>query len=102
MTKTQCQDRLSVLSFRGLLNTPDSLNNSIKIIYITILPHVQVKNEMFVCSNTVHNDNSYHVIWYALMADQSDMQAAGGSWTINSTRGVIINNPEEINLKISN
>jgi hypothetical protein len=42
------------------------------------------------------------LIWYALMADQSDRQAAGGSWMINSTRGVIINNSEEINLKISN
>jgi hypothetical protein len=41
-------------------------------------------------------------IWYMLMADQSDRQAAGGSWTINSTRGVIINNSEEINLKSLN
>jgi hypothetical protein len=41
-------------------------------------------------------------IWYALTANQSDRQAAGGSWMINSTRGVIINNPEEINLKILN
>jgi hypothetical protein len=35
-------------------------------------------------------------IWYTLTANQSDRQAAGGSWTINSTRGVIINNSEEI------
>jgi hypothetical protein len=61
MTKTWCQDGPSVLSFRGLLDTPDSLNNSIKIIYITILPRVQVKNEMFVCSNTARDDNGYRV-----------------------------------------
>jgi hypothetical protein len=42
------------------------------------------------------------LIWYTLMADQSDRQAAGGSWMVNSTRGVIINNSEEINLKILN